>query len=63
MIPSRWVSQSSFFSTPGTTGVGERMPCRVAFYFTTSLPSWVAGPPFGMFEPPSMVDKVMRHLL
>src|SRR5215218_1120786 len=34
-----------FLLHPGTTGAGDRIPCRIAFHFTTSLPSWVAGPP------------------
>src|SRR5918993_1389731 len=40
-------SQSSVFSTPGTTGAGERMPWRVAVPRATSLPSPVLGSPFG----------------
>src|SRR5215218_9529822 len=43
--PSRCSSQSSAFSTPGTTGAGERIPWRVAFQRATSLPSSVLGPP------------------
>src|SRR5918998_4470996 len=45
MIPSRWLSQSSCFSKPGTTGLGELMPWRVAFHLTTALPWAVLGPP------------------
>src|SRR5215212_3817417 len=43
--PSLCSSQSSLFSTPGTTGAGERMPWRVAFQRTISLPPSVLGPP------------------
>src|SRR5215203_5232092 len=60
--PSRCSSQSSFFSTPGITGAGERMPCCVAFHFTTSLPSWVAGPPLAKLKLSVLLEELMRHL-
>src|ERR671911_173961 len=65
MIPSRWVSQSSCFSKPGTTGFGELMPWRVAFHFSTSSDSYLfhsfESCPLPAFERRSKGDRVVRQ--
>src|SRR5829696_6372561 len=52
-------SSASF--TPGTTGDGERIPWRVAFHFTTSLPLWGAGPPLVKLKLPISLKELMPH--
>src|SRR5688572_19243043 len=44
-MPLRCSSQSSSFSKPGTTGLGEVMAWVVEFHLTTALPCAVLGPP------------------